>query len=124
MTEIEKRLTDVLLKDASSGGGDDASDVKARDDKSDALRQIEGERKELSESRKLLEALLAKTKDRSKIIIKNVNMRDGGRVVAGLINADGKYADARINIDNVEATSSGQGVVGIVQGIDLNAFFK
>ena len=42
----------------------------------------------------------------------------------GLVNTQGKYADADVVIDNVKATDKGQGVVGIVEGLDLSNFFN
>ncbi|KFY96082.1 hypothetical protein V498_02916, partial [Pseudogymnoascus sp. VKM F-4517 (FW-2822)] len=38
----------------------------------------------------------------------NVRMSEGGRVVAGLVNTQGKYSDAHLVIDTVEATSGGK----------------
>lgn len=122
LTEVEKMLTDVSLKVAGSGGG--GGEAAATDDKSEALKQIAEERKGLSESRKILEALLAKTKDISGISVTNIKMSDDGQILAGLVNTGGKYVDARVTIDNVTATSGGQGVAGIVDGLDLNAFFN
>lgn len=119
MTEVEKRFREVSLK--NDAGGQESGVAR---DKSDALQQIEEERKGLSEAREVLEALLAKTKDRSEIRVTNISMSEGGRVVAGLVNAGGKYTDARINVDNVTATSQGQGIAGIVEGLDLKDFFK
>ena len=51
-------------------------------------------------------------------------MSKGGQVVAGLVNTEGKYTDARINIDNVTATTGGRGMAGVVEGLDLKDFFK
>lgn len=117
MAEIEKRLTEVSLKDAGQESGEAT-------DKSEAVKQIEEEGKALSQSRKILEALLAKTKERSGIIVKNVHLSDDGQFLAGLVNAEGNYSDARIDIHNVVATSGGQGIAGIVEGLDLKDFFK
>lgn len=117
LIEVEKRLKDVSLKDA----GQESDEAE---DKSEALNQIEDEREALSESRKLLEALLAKTKERSGISVTNIRLSTDGQVLAGLVNPGGNYADARIVVDNVEATSGGQGIAGIVEGLDLKDFFK
>lgn len=119
MTEVEQRFREVSLKD--DAGGQESGEAR---DKSNALQQIEEERKELRESRKVLEALLAKTKERSEIRVTNINMSGGGQVVAGLVNAGGRYTDARITVDNVTATSDGRGIAGIVEGLDLKDFFK
>lgn len=117
LAEVEKRLKNVSLKDAGQESGEAT-------DKSEALKQIEEERKALSKSRKLLGDLLAKTKERSGISVTNIRLSTDGQVLTGLVNPGGNYADARIVIDNVEATSGGQGIAGIVEGLDLKDFFK
>lgn len=116
ITEIENRFEAVSLADP----GQDNVEVMERDG---ALKQIEEERKALNESRELLEALLAETKDRSGISITNIRMSHDGKVNAGLINTKGKYVNARINIDNVEATTGGKGIVGIAEGVSLDNFW-
>lgn len=112
--EVEKRFKDVSFADPGREG-DEALE------KTGALEQIEEERKALKESRQLLEALIAKTKDQSGPNITNIRVSDKGEVLAGV---NSKYADARVVIDNVEATSGGKGIVGIHEGVSLNDFFK
>lgn len=118
MAEVEKRLTEVSLKDA----GQEKSEAAI--DKSEAVKQIEEERMALSNSRKVLEVLLAKIKERSGISVTNVRLSTDGQFLAGLVNTGGKYSDARVNVHDVEATSGGQGIAGIVEGLDLKDFFK
>lgn len=117
MTEVENRFKEVSLADPGQEG-DQATE------KTGALAQIKEEQKALRESRELLKALLAKTKDRSGVSVTNIRMSGEGKVVAGVINTGGKYADAQVVIDNVEANSGGQGITGIVEGLSLNDFFK
>lgn len=117
ITEIENRFEAVSLADP----GQDNVEVMERDG---ALKQIEKERKALSESRELLAALLAETENRSGISITNIRMSDGGKVNAGLINTEGKYVNAHVHIDNVEATKGGKGIVGIVEGVSLDNFWS
>ena len=75
-------------------------------------------------SYKVLEGLLTKTQERTGISITNVRMRGGGQVLSGLINTQGKYTNSNVAIDNIEATSSGKGIAGIVEGVNLDDFFK
>lgn len=121
LAENEKNLADMSLNDAGSGGSDE---VAATDGKSEALKQIAGLQKDLSESREILEVLLAKAKDTSGTDIANVNVSDHGRMLSGVINTEGKYVNARVNISNLTATSGGRGVAGIVDNLDLNNFFN
>lgn len=115
--EVENSLKQVSLADPGQEG-DEATE------KTGALKQIKEEQKALSESRELLEALLAKTKDRSGISVTNIRMSDQGKVLAGVINTGGKYTDAHVVIDNVEANSGGQAITGIVEGLTYSDFFK
>lgn len=117
ITEVEKRLEAVSLRDPDQES-DEASE-KAR-----AVQQIEEEKKALRESRELLKVLLAKTEEKSRVSVKKVDMSDGGKVLAGLVNTQGKYADAHVVIEDVKATNKGQGVLGIVEGLNLNNFFN
>lgn len=116
ITEVEKRLEDVSLADPSQQG-DEASE------KAGAVQQIEEEEKALRESRELLQVLLAKSKDQSGISVTNIRMSDKGQVVAGLVNAKGKHANARVVIDNVEVTSGGKAIIGIAEDLSLDNFF-
>lgn len=113
ITEVEHRLKDVSLVDPGQEG----------DEQVGALEQIGEEQKALRESRELLEALLAKDKDRG-ISVKNIRISDNGKLATGLINTGGKYVDARVSIDDVEAKSGGKGIAGIVDGVSLDDFFR
>jgi hypothetical protein len=51
-------------------------------------------------------------------------MSESDRVLSGLINTQGKYANSTITTNNVEATTGGKGIAGIVEGVNLDNFFK
>lgn len=51
-------------------------------------------------------------------------MSNGGHVVSGLVNTQGKYADCSVFIDNVEATSGDEGIAGIFERVNLDDFLK
>jgi predicted mannosyl-3-phosphoglycerate phosphatase (HAD superfamily) len=93
------------------------------DDKSRVLQEINEERAALEASRKVLEGLLSKTQERTGITITNVRTSEGGRAATGLINTQGKYANANITIDNIEATKDGKVIAGIADGVNLDNFF-
>lgn len=115
ITEIENRYKDVLLADPGQEIG-----LK----KAGALEQIKEELKGLRESREFLMAHLAKTKNRSAISITNFSVSDNGKILAGVKDAGGKYANARVVIDNIEARSNSSCMVGIFDGVPINDFFK
>ena len=93
------------------------------DDKSRVLQEINEERAALEASRKVLKGLLSKSQERTGITITNVRMSEGGMAATGLINTQGKYANANITIDNIEATKNGKVIAGIAEGVNLDNFF-
>lgn len=116
ITEAENRFKVLSLAGPGPKGGEAL-------DKANALDQIEQELKALRESRELFVALLAKTKDRCGISNTNIRVSDNGEILVGGNHAGGN-ADARVVINNVEATSGGKCIVGIVEGISLDDFFN
>jgi hypothetical protein len=116
--EVKDRFQEVSIA-APTQEGDEAAEEKA-----EALKQINEERAALNASRNLLEGLLSKTQARTGISVTNVRMSEGGQVLSGLVNTQGKYANSNVTIDNIEATSGGKGIAGIVEGINLDNFFK
>lgn len=117
ITEAENRFKDLSLADPGLEGGEAL-------EKAEALDQIEQELKALRESRELLVALIAKTKDRCGTSNTNIRVSDNGEILVGVNDAGGKYADARVVINNVEATSGGKCIVGIVEGTSFDDFFN
>lgn len=117
ITEVEKRLEAMSLRDHDQEG--DEPSEKAR-----AIEQIEEEKKALKESRELFKVLLAETEPKSKVRVTKIVMSGGGKVSAGLVNTEGKYADVDVEVKDVTATDKGQGAVGIVEGLNLSDFFK
>lgn len=51
-------------------------------------------------------------------------MSDGGQLLVGLINTQAKDAQMAQDISNINAKNGGMGIVGIAEGIDVNAFFS
>lgn len=117
MMEVKNRLQEVSIANAQKS--DEAAEEKA-----EVLKQINKERAALNASRNLLEGLLSNTQERTGIRVTNVRMSEGGQVMSGLVNTQGKYTNSNITIDNIEATSGGKGIAGIVEGVNLDNFFK
>lgn len=117
IVEIGNRLRRLSISDPAE------EDHEAAEDRAEAFKDIDEERAALKASRKVLEGLLSKTQERTGITITNVRISKGGRLLSGLVNTQGKYANSTITIDNVEATTGGTGVAGIVEGINLDNFF-
>jgi hypothetical protein len=115
--EVENRLQEVSIADPQEGD-------EAPREKAEVLKQINEERAALNAARNVLEGLLSKTRERTRISVTNIRMSEGGQVLSGLINTQGKYTNSHVTIDNIEATSGGKGIAGIVEGINLDNFFK
>jgi hypothetical protein len=114
---IGERLKEASLTDPTEGSSEEANN------KSKLLQEINEERTALEASRKVLEGLLSKTQERTGISITNVRTSEGGRAVTGLINTQGRYANANIIIKDVEATKDGKIIAGIAEGVNMNNFF-
>lgn len=112
--ELQHRTRELLAADTASDLGRD---------KAELLDQINQQLTALAASRKVLEGLISKSRERTLVKVTNVRMSEGGRVVAGLVNTQGKYSDAHLVIDTVEATSGGKCIAGIAEGVNLDSFF-
>jgi hypothetical protein len=117
MMEVENRLQEVSTANFQKS-------YEAAEEKAEVLKQIKEERAALNASRNLLEGLLSNTQKQTGIRVTNVRMSGGGKVLSGLVNTQEKYTNSNVIIDNIEATSGGTGIAGIVEGINLDNFFK
>lgn len=43
-----------------------------------------------------------------------------GKVLAGLINTEGKYTAVDVTIDNIKASNGGRVVAGVVEGVKID----
>lgn len=114
ISEVEKRQVSIT---------DLAPEPDEAEEKVGLLKQIDGEREALNESRKLFEELLAKTQQQTGIVIKNVRAEDKGNVLAGMINVKNKYVNPNLNISDVEAKSGSRIIAGIAEDVRLDKFF-
>lgn len=77
--ELQHRTRELLAADTPSDLGRD---------KAELLDQINQQLTALAASRKVLEGLISKSRERTLVKVTNVRMSEGGRVVAGLVNTD------------------------------------
>ncbi|KFY67050.1 hypothetical protein V496_01796 [Pseudogymnoascus sp. VKM F-4515 (FW-2607)] len=78
--ELQHRTRELLVADTPSDLGRD---------KAELLDQINQQLTALAASRKVLEGLISKSRERTLVKVTNVRMSEGGRVVAGLVNTQG-----------------------------------
>lgn len=112
--ELQHRTRELLAVDTASDLGRD---------KAELLDQINQQLTALAASRKVVEGLVSKSRERTFVKVTNARMSKGGRVVAGLVNTQGKYSNAHLVIDTVEVTSGGKCIAGIAEGVNLDGFF-
>lgn len=94
-------------------------------DHSILVEQLQSQQESLSNCRKLLDELRAQAHQlRTGQRITKAEMNDGGKLLVGLINYDHIDGQIRQEIHDIKATNHGKGVVGIVNGFDVNAFFN
>jgi hypothetical protein len=120
--EIDKQneAREMVLQEVAKARPTDSND----NDSSEVVEQLENQRAALDASRKLLEDLRSETHHmRTGQRITKVEMSDGGKLLVGLINVDNSDGEIRQEIHDVKATTGGKGVVGRIQGFDVNAFF-
>lgn len=113
--EVEHSLRDMSI--AKPGlRGDEATE------REEVLKQFTKEREALIESQILLEGLLAKTKERTRISITNVRISgEGSRSNVGIFNTstDGKT----LFVDNIDTSSGGRSIVGVANNVPFDKFF-
>ena len=113
--KVEHSLREMSIAKPALGG----DEARERDE---VLKQFTDEQKALNESRKLLEGLLAKTKERTGISITNVRVTgEGSRSNVGIINtsADG----ITMVVGNIDISSGGRSIVGVAKNVPLEKFF-
>ncbi|KAI9735864.1 MAG: hypothetical protein M1834_001329 [Cirrosporium novae-zelandiae] len=108
-TEVNMRLKEV--------------DEQAKEP-SEIAEELKDQRTGLCNSRKVLEGLLSDIhRIQTKQNIRQIDMSDHGQLLVGSINMGHKNTDLTQDISNVNAKQSGMGIVGVAEGIDVNAFF-
>ncbi|KAJ6064061.1 hypothetical protein N7499_012741 [Penicillium canescens] len=98
--------------------------LSENEDRSEVMEQLRDQRVTLDESRKLLEDLLAQAHQvRTGEKITKVEISDGGKLIVGRINYEDE-GDSCLDIHDIKATNHGKGVVGMIKGLDVNAFLN
>jgi len=67
-----------------------------------------------------LEKALLKTENHTGVKVTNVTVDHTGKVLAGLINTEGKYTTVDVTIDNIKVSNGGKIVAGVVEGVKID----
>lgn len=117
--EVEMKLKELSLRDTGQVG------KQITDDSADVVEELKEEHAAIHVCRKVLEGLFSDTHHvRTGQRIRNVDVSDGGQLLVGLINTQGKYAQVAQDISDIRAKNGGKGIVGVAEGIDVTAFFS
>ena len=109
-----------MTTNGPSGGGEEP-DEDAEQDQED----LDAQRTSLRCTRDMLRTLISDIHfQRTGQSIRDIEMTDGGRLLVGQINVQNRPGKITQDISNVRATKEGKGIVGVAEGLDINAFFK
>ena len=75
----------------------------------------------------LSESLSKLHEERTGVNIKKVRLSDDGKALIGVFNVEGGAEEIRkikVDVEDVEVKHRAQGAFGVVNGMDVNAFFK
>lgn len=119
VAQVDRRLQMLPTVDA------DQSHEQFESVPTELIASLGETRAALLSSRKLFKELLSETHSaRTGQRIRDVDTSDGGRLLVGLINVKGDQDQAAQDISNISARNRGMGIVGIAEGVDINAFFN
>ena len=107
----------AVITAASDPPGDTEEDPE---DRPRAVEELHREEAALKCSHNVLEKALAKTEHHTGIKVTNITVDDTGKVLAGLINTQGKYTAVDVMIDNIKATKGGKVIAGVVEEVRID----
>jgi hypothetical protein len=85
-----------------------------------AIEELEQQKSALQSCQNALEKALAQTEHRTGVRVTNISVDGTGKVLAGLINTQGKYTTVDVTIDDIKSTNGGKVIAGIVEGVNID----
>jgi len=113
-SRLGSELEEVSAHPPPEADDEDAEDLPR------AVEEIHQQGSALGTSQNALERALAKTENRTGVRVTNITVDETGKVLAGLINTQGKYSQVDVTVDNVKATKGGKVIAGIVEGVTID----
>jgi hypothetical protein len=113
-TRVESELAEIITSPLPENTEEN------RVDQTRAVEELHLQRTALKCSHDIIENVLLKTEKHTGVKITNVTVDHTGKVVAGLINTEGKYTAVEITIDNIKASNGGKVVAGVVEGVKID----
>lgn len=121
ITELDNsrtRLESELVETTNSPLPEDTEDN--REDHTQAVDELHQQGTALRCSQDALEKALLKTQHHTGVKVTNITVDHTGKVLAGLINTEGKYTTVNVTIDNIKASNGGKVVAGVVEGVKID----
>lgn len=112
------RLESELVETITSPLPEDTEEN--REDQTQAVEELRQQGTALIYSHQVLEKALLKTEHHTGVKVTNVMVDHTGKVLAGLINTEGKYTAVDVTIDNIKASNGGRVVAGVVEGVKID----
>lgn len=110
ITELAETTTSPLPEDTEEN----------REDQTRAVEELRQQGTALGCSHDALEKTLLKTEHRTGVKVTNVTVDHTGKLLAGLINTEGKYTTIEVMIDNIKASNGGKVIAGVVEGVKID----
>jgi hypothetical protein len=117
--EVDMRLQKLALTHPK-GSGEQTNGARK-----EVIEELEEEIVWLRSSRKMFEALLSETHQLGTgQRLDNIDMSNGGQLLVGFINPQGRDMQIAQNISNVSASRGGRGIIGVANNVDVKSFFS
>lgn len=126
MTSTDQGITEVVTRiEQMHFSNPSADSVLQVDDIGEDIEDLEAQRASLQSARVVEENLFSEIHFvRTGQKIRDVDMSDGGQLLVGLFNTQGQSGQIQQDFSNLKASKGGKGIVGVAEGLDINAFFK
>jgi hypothetical protein len=120
--QIEQSSTELAaVHDMSQPSHSPESDINAEQE----VEDTEAQRTSYLCTQDVLRTLLSDVHvQRTGQRIEGIEITDEGKLLVGHFGTHERKGQIQQDISNVKATKKGRGIVGVAEGLDINAFFK
>jgi uncharacterized protein YhaN len=111
---LESELADTTARSPPADTEEDA------EEQSRAIEELKQQKAALQASQTALEKALAQIEHRTGVKVTNITVDGTGKVLAGLINTQGKYMTIDVTVDDIKSTNGGKVIAGVVEGVNID----
>jgi hypothetical protein len=113
--QLESELAEIVASPPPPGDTKEDPEDRPR-----AVEELHREEAALKCFHNVLEKALAKAEHHTGVKVTNITVDDTGKVLAGLVNTQGKYTTVDVMIDNIKANKGGKVIAGVVEGVTID----